>query len=640
MDDNTAVETAKQVPGVIPLEIRNIIAGYFKNGPYEKEKAALAYFAAHCKAVGIDEPFQVCGNWIETDQDGNKEDREEFVDVTYEQAIGMVPLELPFRLSDATIEFPVKINEDGPDAFDINGHKKTRMAWIDIKLHCFIRKDADDMKKRNPDKKERGVDAIIKQNLREIEEHASFLCSVGVMATAHQAHDHKMAAEIDLYGILPLTVPVHDEDLSFEFCDIAKIGDGVKGDFSTFRDPYFCINASIFGDMLWKVYCQNDRTLPECIARSPEDVMALLEEWRDAGYDREIFNATGARRLAASPETIEPIVPGLIYRGKVHLLLGATKVGKSTSEHELAFKLSAKRPSGSEPLTWWGQTLARGDKPLIVHFLSGEDTQDIIAQRDKALRGAGIGEPNIVVLYANHATLKRYLARLKTAKRGDPGVPDLLIIDPARVFLDGNEDSSDNVNQFFLDLTACADQTGMAVLVSHHLGKGAQPRSLSEVMLCSRGSGVWLERPRVILGMYRVGGVTRAGACQGNIPGLKVNEAIVLMRDEASGQHIPKPSATARTADKPSPAIASGNEDAVERVLDALRGLIDSGKRVTASGKKDGLHVYAPAELEGVSRDTIRHCLDTLMQDGRVVRAEDGSLTIADVLDGQPMAAE
>jgi RecA-family ATPase len=86
-----------------------------------------------------------------------------------------------------------------------------------------------------------------------------------------------------------------------------------------------------------------------------------------------------------------------------------------------------------------------------------------------------------------------------------------VIVDPARSFLDGNEDQSETVSRFLDALRRFAERTGAAVVVLHHLAKIARPRSLDEVRDAVRGSGVWLDRPRVGIGMYLSGGRTMVG---------------------------------------------------------------------------------------------------------------------------------
>ncbi len=367
------------------------------------------------------------------------------------------------------------------------------------------------------------------------------------------------------------------------------------------------------------------------VPKSPEELAALAEEWRDAGYDREVFEATGARRMARAPERIEALVPGLIFRSKVHLLLGAAQSGKSTLAHELAVKLSAWIAPDAAPLTWCGRTIPPRERPCIVRFFSGEDGQDIVAERERALARIGIGGRGVSVLHGGREKLGAYLGSLQGKRRGDPGVPDAIIIDPARTFLAGNEDQSETVSAFLGELVEVAERTGAAVLVLHHLGKNARPRSLDEVLQACRGSSVWIDRPRVVLGMYRSGGVTRIGVGKANIPGVTTGATIALARDEATGQHVPQGEVASPKLTSPIKRVEAAPTpgDAGARVMAALRRLTGAGKRVTRSGKRDGLYELAPPELAGMSRDLVRETIDALKDAGGIVM-EDGDLYPAD----------
>ena len=64
------------------------------------------------------------------------------------------------------------------------------------------------------------------------------------------------------------------------------------------------------------------------------------------------------------------------------------------------------------------------------------------------------------------------------------------------------------------------------------------------------------------------------------------------------------------------------------------------GKRVTLSGKGDGLYRHAPIELAGVSRDDVVAGLRALIEAGCVVREEGGGLHPADDGEAPPLAAE
>ena len=63
----------------------------------------------------------------------------------------------------------------------------------------------------------------------------------------------------------------------------------------------------------------------------------------------------------------------------------------------------------------------------------------------------------------------------------------------------------------------------------HHLSKGAKPKSAREVLDELRGSQVFIDRPRVVIGMFREGPKTIIGLAKCNIPpslGMVIDERV------------------------------------------------------------------------------------------------------------------
>ena len=98
-----------------------------------------------------------------------------------------------------------------------------------------------------------------------------------------------------------------------------------------------------------------------------------------------------------------------------------------------------------------------------------------------------------------------------------PNIP-LIVVDPARKYLSGDEEDSEVVNEFFFALEELAMTKNAAVVVVHHLKKGAKPQSIPEVLDELRGSQVFIDRARVVLGMFREGIHTIVGLAKNNIP--------------------------------------------------------------------------------------------------------------------------
>ena len=85
----------------------------------------------------------------------------------------------------------------------------------------------------------------------------------------------------------------------------------------------------------------------------------------------------------------------------------------------------------------------------------------------------------------------------------------------------------------FRSIEDFAIKRNTAVLVVHHLQRGKTPKSISDTMDFLGGAQAFIDRPRIIIGMYRDGQYTVAGLAKNNIPpnlGM-VTEERVFARD-------------------------------------------------------------------------------------------------------------
>ena len=115
--------------------------------------------------------------------------------------------------------------------------------------------------------------------------------------------------------------------------------------------------------------------------------------------------------------------------------------------------------------------------------------------------------------FGEGGNLSTFLKRLMKL----PEVP-LVVIDPARKYLTGDENDAGVVSEFFEAIEEFAIRKHAAVVVVHHLAKGARPKHVSEIYDLLRGSQVFIDRPRVVIGLYREGMNTVAGLAKNNIP--------------------------------------------------------------------------------------------------------------------------
>jgi hypothetical protein len=309
-----------------------------------------------------------------------------------------------------------------------------------------------------------------------------------------------------------------------------------------------------------------------------------------------------ARKACDRP--LQWLVDGAIPHGTVTLLAGAPTVGKSTAALDLAARLA----SDELPRRWLGQSIQ--GTPGVVAYLSGEDPEGIVNARLEALDPDDTAE-RLLLLTDAEGGLSGVCDRLKK-------LPELalLIVDPARKYLDGDEDGSASASEFFTALEQLAIRQKCAVVVIHHLTKNACPRSLEGVRAALRGSSVWTDRPRVMLAMYRHGEHTMAGVAKHNIPPqFPMMVEGCFSRDDET-QRLESVGGETKTE-------ATDGDDLDRRVLAAVARLNGEGVTIYRSGRAE-LWSHTPAELAGVGRNRVRQSISTLLEDGLLQKGASG----------------
>lgn len=284
----------------------------------------------------------------------------------------------------------------------------------------------------------------------------------------------------------------------------------------------------------WDAYDRHN-TLYERFGIDEPHIERNLKYFNLCARNFEFFDATGPQREGAE-ETFEFVVDGLIPRGAVCVLAGAGGTGKSSIAHELCVKAGIDYEEGEDAPLWLGQKVnADLTKGICVYF-SGEDGPAVINAR------ASLFDPdnraNRVMFQRaefrdRDETLPQFMKRLADM----PDVP-IMVIDPARKYLEGDENNSEVVSEFFEAIEEFAIRKNCAMIVVHHLEKSAKPESCAEILDLLRGSQVFIDRPRVVLGLYRDGPYTVVGLAKCNIPpnlGMVTDER-VFARDPKSLQ--------------------------------------------------------------------------------------------------------
>ena len=349
-----------------------------------------------------------------------------------------------------------------------------------------------------------------------------------------------------------------------------------------------------------KFFQNGDAVIPRPLG----DLFRIPERLAAVGGDIELFQRLGRRSdRKDGHDRIKWLVDGVIPAGTITLLAGAQGTGKST----LATELSVAVAKDNDDRRWLGRPVVADNATGVVAILSGEDGVGIINSRLEAL------DPNdsacrLMPYAMDSLTLPELCEVLAVIPK-----LSLVIVDPARRYLVGDEDGSDSANTFFSTLESLAARTGAAVLVLHHLTKNAAPSSLQAVREAVRGSGVWLDRPRVMLAIYRRRDLTMIGVAKHNIPpAYPMMTETAFARDSVTLKHIQ--TSKAETA---ADAAASDVDDLELKALTAIQRLRADGQVVLRRGAHE-LWALQPVELNGIGRNRIREIVDALIDDGLV----------------------
>jgi hypothetical protein len=264
----------------------------------------------------------------------------------------------------------------------------------------------------------------------------------------------------------------------------------------------------------WNAYDRHHR-LYERFGIDEANLEMNLKYFNLCARNFEFFDATGPQREGAD-EIFEFVVQGLIPRGAVTVLAGAGGTGKSSIAHHLCVLAAIDYDADEPKPTWLGQPVNVDKTQGICVYFSGEDGPAVINARAALFDPKG--RANRVMFQRssfrdNDETLPQFMKRLETM----PDVP-IMVIDPARKYLEGDENNSEIVSEFFEAIEEFAIKKKCAMIVVHHLEKAAKPQSCREILDMLRGSQVFIDRPRVVLGLYRDGPYTVVGLAKCNIP--------------------------------------------------------------------------------------------------------------------------
>jgi hypothetical protein len=343
----------------------------------------------------------------------------------------------------------------------------------------------------------------------------------------------------------------------------------------------------------------------ERVSARPAQLTRLAELWDTANEYMDLFATIAPQDQGrAVADKVEFLLDDLIPMGVVTLLAGASETGKTTLLTELAVS-AAMSEYGT---AWLGRKVDPDTSSGAVIYLSAEDDSPAFMQARRVLIEPQARDLRFVGICGDHRPIEEILQSIGRYKN-----VSLLIVDPAREYLRGGESDSAAVSALFSALQQFARNTGCAVVLVHHLSKGATPNSLAQLRRDIRGSQVWVDRPRQILGMFRRGGSTIIGTCKNSAPPPSVGmPETVFRRDEATLRYLPvEPQGSAAAV----PADHGGCE--VERVQDAVLALV---RRFNADGRlvrrtgNNGVFNTRAEEIAGITQRVIKETVDRLVR--------------------------
>lgn len=284
--------------------------------------------------------------------------------------------------------------------------------------------------------------------------------------------------------------------------DLSKLP---KTDYTKIKDAAFC----------WDAYDRH-HSLLERFGVNPGKVEENLKFYNLCARDIDLFEATGAKHAnVETTASFDFIVKGWVPIGAVSVIGATGGTGKSSLAHNLAVKAAIDyRPDDPKP-TWLGSEVDLNNcKGLCIYF-SGEDGPAIVHSRAQVYDPEGRAKRFMFMRtdFGEGGTLSTMLRKMMKL----PEV-SLVVIDPARKYLTGDENDAGVVSEFFEAIEEFAIRKNCGMLVVHHLVKGAHPAHVSDIYDMLRGSQVFIDRPRVVIGLYRDGAHTVAGLSKNNIP--------------------------------------------------------------------------------------------------------------------------
>lgn len=204
-----------------------------------------------------------------------------------------------------------------------------------------------------------------------------------------------------------------------------------------------------------------------------------------------------AVRAADPPKRSPALIHGMLRRGHVALLTGKGKGSKTWSAIECAVAVATGRG-------WFGFRCEAGRVLYIDPELDRKSLDVRFSKVCEALGADAAVVDSRVCKWCLRGVPDASMGSLihDLAARGEEARFDLVVIDSASCFVEGDENSSTDLRRFAAYVLRVASITGAAILLVHHMGKGnAGDRDSIER---ARGSSVWGDFPDAPLSLTEI----------------------------------------------------------------------------------------------------------------------------------------
>jgi hypothetical protein len=239
----------------------------------------------------------------------------------------------------------------------------------------------------------------------------------------------------------------------------------------------------------------NDRL--EALIQDPENALKsspkVLRWLADTAEGASCESSTPWKTLgelrAQDLPTPHPVVDGIIRRGELGVIGGASKSFKSWAALDLALAVACGR-------TWLGRPCTKGSV-LFVNLELPEwcvrsRLNDIASARGDITSGDNL---KVWTLRGSRPSAERIRSVLKASRPDDLA---LVVVDPVYMLLAGrDENSAGDIADLLFQLSGIASETGAAVILPAHFAKGdASAKSAQDRV---SGSGVFARFPDTLL---------------------------------------------------------------------------------------------------------------------------------------------